>query len=248
MTDENLTKYKPGWMNCKPTLTISNDDLWVSNNIKLLTVDSSNILLWRGDAAPDFTGCVDMYWQCTVACDHMCALCTGDPLTSMYNSALYTCTHTHDPWLCVRMCVWPSGDHCLCVHMCDCTHSWYTGDPLVTGKLVLSWAVEGGGAGDLDDDGKVVSAAAARHAHIHAPSLTHSLSSLFLFLDPLSRGWCNEDTHQVLVLALGRVNIMLTLSGLKYSAVFMRSRFWFSSLAPRHSRVNAIGQDIDLLN
>ena len=107
--------------------------------------------------------------------------------------------------------------------------------------------MEGGGAGDLDDDGKVVSAA-ARHAHIHAPSLTHSLSSLFLFLDPLSRGWCNEDTHQVLVLALGRVNIMLTLSGLKYSAVIMRSRFWFSSIAPRHSRVNAVGQDIDLLN
>ena len=164
--------------------------------------------------------CIDSaLWRVTICVPSV-------PVTHWHQCTTVHCTHAHTHMThgCVYVCVWPSGDHCLCVHMCDCTHSWYTGDPLVTGKLVLSWAVEGGGAGDLDDDGKVVSAA-ARHAHIHAPSLTHSLSSLFLFLDPLSRGWCNEDTHQVLVLALGRVNIMLTLSGLKYSAVIMRSRF-----------------------
>ena len=188
--------------------------------------------------------CIDSaLWRVTICVPSV-------PVTHWHQCTTVHCTHAHThTWpmvVCTYVCVtqwWPLS---VCTYVWLYT-SWYTGDPLVTGKLVLSWAVEGGGAGDLDDDGKVVSAA-ARHAHIHAPSLTHSLSSLFLFLDPLSRGWCNEDTHQVLVLALGRVNIMLTLSGLKYSAVIMRSRFWFSSIAPRHSRVNAIGQDIDLLN
>ena len=198
--------------------------------------------------------CSRFHWLCgyvlTVHCGvwpYVCPLYRWPTDINVQQCTVHMHTHTWPMVVCTYVCVtqwWPLS---VCTYVWLYT-SWYTGDPLVTGKLVLSWAVEGGGAGDLDDDGKVVSAAAARHAHIHAPSLTHSLSSLFLFLDPLSRGWCNEDTHQVLVLALGRVNIMLTLSGLKYSAVFMRSRFWFSSLAPRHSRVNAIGQDIDLLN